>query len=312
MGKIGRLVHSGLGRGIAFAMISIVVPVRQAELTIADTLKSLMAQCKGQSVEIILAICEGDRCLTGVIVEEPARAIVIKAPAGIPQLRREASHMARGEYLVITEDHCLFPAGWVQNLVAATASRPGSVCGGPVANGRLTIVGWAQYFTRYAAFLPVGLDRTSTNLPGNNACYPRRFLEEHSRLLQAGFWEAEFNQELARSGIPFVLMQSLCVLQNQQRRMGEYVSLRFRHGRCYGARRFHKSLPLQKMKVLLGTPMLPALLYIRMLRSVLRAKWNTAKFFASSPLILVYVCAWSLGEITGYLTGAGTSCTETD
>ena len=293
-------------------MISVLLPVRRAEATIAKTVESLLAQCVGQDVEVILAVCQGDQSLSGLVLSKPLRALNVKGPAGVPQLRRAAAAVACGDYLVITEDHCRFPVDWLSGLVQAAARNAGAVCGGPVDNGRDTLAGWAQYFTRYSAFLPVGPERAQHSLPGNNAVYPRALIDRHPALLNDGFWEAEFNAELARSGVPFVLIPELAVSQNQHRGAGEYIPLRFRHGRCYGARRFAGSSNSAKAKLLLLCPILPALLYWRMLRAVWRARWKSAKFLASTPLILIYVCAWCVGEVTGYLAGPGQSCTETD
>ncbi len=272
-------------------LISVVVPVRQAHHTILQTLQSLIAQCAELDAEIIVAVTRGDSSLNGIDTNQ-VRVLTVEPPAGVPQLRSAAAALAGGDFLVITEDHCTFRPGWLQALVQAAAERPGSVCGGPVENGLPTYVGWAQYFTRYAAL--------GNNLPGNNACYPRALIESRLPLLQDGFWEAEFNRTLAASGVPFVMLPSLAVLQHQHRGALEYIALRFRHGRCYGARR--------KSRMLLFSPLLPALLYWRMLR----ARWNHAWFLATSPLILIYVLAWSIGEVTGSLRGAGSSCTETD
>ena len=284
-------------------LITILIPVRDAASTIGRTLDSLLPQCEGNDAEVVLAVSDNDSSLAALDVPSVVRVVTVKSPAGVPQLRRVAAFEARGQLLVITEDHCTFPADWLRNLLLAARAKPGSVCGGPVKNGRLTYVGWAQYFTRYSAFLPTGCDRRVSNLPGNNACYPAALIEARRPFLRDGFWEAEFNQQLARAGVPFLLAVKLAVTQHQERRALEYVSLRFRHGRCYGARRQG-----QRVKLILASPLLPALLFWRMLRAPL----HRARFLLVSPLVLLYVVAWSAGEFFGYLTGAGSSCTETD
>lgn len=292
--------------------VSIVVPIRQARETIRQTIESLERQCEGQRTEVLLCIEQGDGSLEGVAVREPFLVHQVPAPAGVPQLRRAGAVIAKGDYVLITEDHCRFASGWLEGVLQAARQTPGLVVGGPVENGRVGYVGWAQYFTRYTAFLPTGPDRMGGSLPGNNACYPSEYLKAHQALLVDGFWEAEFNAELFRAGVRFFLKQDLGVTQYQHRGAAEYVSLRFRHGRCYGARRFAQSAAAEKVRLWLFSPLLPALLYWRMLRWVLRAQWHRADFLRTIPLVAFYVLAWSAGEVTGYLFGAGSTCVETD
>lgn len=265
-------------------------------------------------MEVIIAVCESDPTCAqlAAIVQDPARLLIIKHPAGVPKLRREATLQARGDLIVITEDHCRFPRGWLDGLVRASEEHPGAVCGGPVDNGRRTLAGWAQYFSRYSAFLPKCTAAQVRTLPGNNACYPGRLISDRLALLEEGFWEAEFNHALASDGVTFRLIPALAVTQYQQRGLIEYIPLRFRHGRCYGARRFQSLPNADRVKLLIRSPTLPFLLLFRIARSVVRARWKMGVLLAVSPIILLYVFAWSVGEVTGYLAGAGRSCSDTD
>ncbi len=288
--------------------VSVLIPVRQAEETIQDTLASLLPQCD-ESVEVILAM-EGS---SGVLLDRGSvKVIEVEAPAGVPQLRAEAARQARGEWIVITEDHCLFRAGWLELLLESMREHPGAVCGGPVSNARRTYIGWAQYFTRYSAFLPSHPGGEVRNLPGNNACYPAGLIAEHLDLLKDGFWEAEFNEILVQEGIGFVLHAKAVVAQNQHRDAEEFAALRFRHGRCYASRRLASFRQTDRLTLILRSPLVPAILMVRIARAVFRARWNQGMFLLVSPLVFFYVIAWGLGEFTGYVAGGGSSCTETD
>jgi Glycosyl transferase family 2 len=294
--------------------LSVILPVRRAEATIERTVASLLEQCTDQSVEIIAAVCGNDpsAVLLDAAARAPLRVLTVDAPAGVPQLRRDAALQAKGEFIAIVEDHCGLPAHWLTGILQAAEGHPGAVCGGPVDNGRRSIIGWAQYFTRYSAFLPPTAAGPVRSLPGNNACYPARLIAARIASIHDGFWEAEFNRELARDGVAFQLIPNLAVTQYQVRGAFEYVPLRFHHGRCYGARRIGPASKAERRNLLLRCPTIPLLLFYRIARSVLRARWNRAIFFVVSPLIFVYVCSWSIGEIAGYLAGPGDSCTDTD
>lgn len=254
-------------------MISIVVPVRQPH-DLAATIESLRAACVPHAIEIITR--EGD---------------------GVPQLRAAAALAANGDRIAIVQDHCLFPPGWLDALLAHDAD----VVGGPVANGRLTYAGWAQYFTRYAAFL-----RATHLLPGCNALYRREWLDRNRPLWRDGFWEAELNAALQAQGARFHLDPRAAVTQTQRRGAIAYIPLRFRHGRCYGARRPAADRPG------LRSILIPGILFARVLRAVLARPEFLARFVPVAPLVFVYQLAWAAGEITGYLAGAGDSCRRTD
>jgi hypothetical protein len=74
-------------------------------------------------------------------------------------------------FVAITEDHSLLPSGWIGGLLAAIEKDGMDVSGGPVSNGRRSVAGWAQYFTRYSNFMPPVTEGLTRSLPGNNTWY---------------------------------------------------------------------------------------------------------------------------------------------
>ena len=185
------------------------------------------------------------------------------------------------------------------------------VSGGGVNQGLESYAGWAQYFTRYSNFMPPLAEGTTRMLPGNNACYRRSVLARYGASLKEGFWEAEFNHEIAREK-PFWLCAGAAVRQHQRRGMFDYIPLRFRHGRCYGARRWQATPAAGRTALLAQSPLIPALLFVRAARAVSAKPGNRFRFVIACPLLLLYFLAWGAGELTGYLAGAGGSCVRTD
>ena len=284
--------------------IAVVVPVRRAESTIRDTIASLSEQTKDLGVEIIVAVSETDPTCQILRLLEPEhgfRLLVIPGRHSVPELRRDAVLATQAAYVFITEDHCLFPHDWIPRLVEALDGA--GVSGGGVKNGRLSWTGWAQYFTRYAIFQPPLTDGRTKHLPGTNACYKREVLDRYRHLLQDGFWEAEFNSEVVKSA-PFRMVSDCEVIQHQRRGLFEYIPLRFRHGRCYGARRPDRNLA--------RVPLIPAILFWRAARAVFSRRSNRLRFLILSPVLMVYFAAWAAGEAWGYSFGAGGSCSDTD
>jgi hypothetical protein len=221
----------------------------------------------------------------------------------VPELRRDALLASIGDYVAITEDHCIFPANWLQALLKAAQDHPASAWGGPVANGRTSSLGWTHFFTRYTAFLPPGNAAYTRSLPGNNALYRREDLLGLATEWAEGFWEAELNTVLCKSHGPFWYVPEACVTQHQHRGMFEYAFLRYRHGRCYGARcgKLH-SVPIACVA---------GLLFWRGLRASARAG-QLARFCVLSPLLAFYYFCWAIGESAGFLFGPGRTCSNTD
>jgi len=294
--------------------VAVAMPVRRAERTIRATIDSLLAQCRGLSCQIVVAVSAEDptRELLHNFSSPNLRIITAPGKWGVPQLRRDAVSATEADLVVIVEDNCLFPDGWLSGLVECSRRSGASVCGGPVRNGRRTLVGWAQYFTRYTTFLPPMAEGETPGLPGNNAIYTRAILRENADLLQEGFWEAEFNRELIRRGHRLWMCPDLAVEQRQHRGAFEYIPLRYRHGRCYGARRVRVASPELLRKLWTRAPLIPAVLFGRSVRAVLRRRSHRMLFAIVSPLVLIHILAWAAGEIVGYALGAGCSCVETD
>ncbi len=100
--------------------ISIVVPVRLAADTIGRTLAALEEQRRGLDAEILAVVSAEDpsrQAIRGV------RVIEVPGPRSVPQLRAEGVRAARGRFVVITEDHCLFAPGWLAAMLEIHGQR---------------------------------------------------------------------------------------------------------------------------------------------------------------------------------------------
>ncbi len=283
--------------------LSIVIPVRRATKTLAECVASMRTTCHGLDAEVIVAYATEDE--TARLAEQLSGVRLVRAVGrrSVPQLRRDGVQAAQGEYVLITEDHCIASNDWARTLLQAAEAHPASGWGGPVQNARRSWLGWVHYLTRYTAFLPPGKVGFTRHLPGNNALYRREDLAALSEEWRGGFWEAEFNEVLVRGQRPFWYVPEACIDQRQMRGLLEYVSLRYRHGRCYGARcgKPHSAVFF----------FVAALLFVRGLRAAVRSG-KAVRFGTAAPLLIVYYFAWAAGEMVGYLAGAGNSCSDTD
>ena len=283
--------------------LSIVIPVRRARTTLARCVESMRAACVGLDAEIVVAYSADDETAPIAAALQGVRLVRAEGRRSVPQLRRDGVRAASGEFILITEDHCTVSADWARALLRAAAEHPASSWGGPVRNGRTSWLGWAHYFTRYTAFLPPGRAGYTRHLPGNNALYRRDDLLAFAGEWGDGFWEAELNAVMTRERGPFWYVPEAVVEQRQMRGLFEYASLRYRHGRCYGARcgQGHSAVFF----------FVAALLFWRGLRAAGR-NGVMGRFLTVAPLLVVYYSCWAAGEMVGYLAGPGDSCSDTD
>jgi len=66
--------------------------------------------------------------------------------------------------------------------------------------------------------------------------------------------------------------------------------------------------PLRRLCYVAAAPALPIVLAARMLRKTLGKRGHLAELALSFPVSLVAILAWALGELCGYVAGAGASC----
>jgi glycosyltransferase involved in cell wall biosynthesis len=291
--------------------ISVVVPVRHAERTIARTVEALLDQCGELEAEVIAVVSAEDhpsREALRVFAGRPeVQVIEMPGRRSAPELRGEGVRAARGRLVAITEDHCQFSEGWLATMREILDQREVAAAGGPVENGRTGgVLDWAIYFSRYLGSMPpVGLGSVA-GLPGNNACYRREVLERFRSLYRDGLWEHEFNRELVAYG--YLLWQDprLVVAHHKPYRFSPYLALRYRHARCFGGRE-----PGGLGRVL-AAPLVPVLLALRAVQTIRRKKRRQKEFLLSLPALLLCYLVWFWGELVGRVAGPGQSCSQTD
>ncbi len=296
------------------ARISVVVPVRQASETAADTLGRLLER---PGLEVIAVVSRQDptaallRDLKGS--RDELVLLEVDGARSVPQLRAHGIRAARGRFVAITEDHCDFSPGWPEALAAALDDPAVAVAGGAVDNGRRgSIADWAIYFSRYASLMPPLPAGPATALPGNNACYRRELLESHRALYDKGFWEHEFHQHLASQGLKLWQVPGAVVVHRKPYRFGAYCALRFRHGRCFGGMIREGGRFGDVAARVLASPLTPFRLLLRSARAVAARGAYRRQYTLALPLLLVCYAAWTAGEVRGYLGGPGEACSQTD
>lgn len=288
----------------ATPLISVVVASFRSPGLVAESLDSLRSQCARHGAELILARAarEPGVALAGIATD--CRVIAAPADADVPRLRAAGLAEARGEWVALTEDHCVADPGWLDALSAA--SDPGvHVLGGRMGNAkRERAIDCGAFFSEYGFFgghRSRGTVREPPLVTGANVAYHRSVVAEVAAWARKGDWENVIHDRLHAAGRRFRLVPGARIRQNQSYRLAAFCRDRFEHGRDYAATR-GRELPLWRRVALAATtPLLPALLTARIARSA--DPEERREFRRALPATLTFLAAWSLGEAAGYVGG---------
>ena len=220
------------------------------------------------------------------------------------QLRTLGLLRARGQYVILTEDHAHADPQWAANLLALLARTPAAGCaGGAVEWGGRTLLSYAVYlcdFGRYQNPLPEG---PAAFVSDSNVCYRRSSLDVMAAAWGARYQESVAHNALARQGLQLWLTPSAVVWQARTG-LTWRDALRERRvwGRSYAGSRVGGSM-VKRLVLAALTPLLPAVLTWRLVSAARRKGRDVSRTVRVAPALLLLNTSWALGELTGYLAG---------
>ncbi len=292
--------------------LSIVVASVSGRPYLDACLEALEQQEDRISAEVIVADGVGASVRDLLRTRHPrVRLLAFDEPKSVPELRAAGIEAARGEIVVITEDHCIPRADWYRAIVAAHDRSAQPAIGGAVDNAATEhIVDWAVFFCEYSNFMSPVDEGVVHDLPGPNVSYKRWALEEMTDLLQNGYWETFLHWRLEEKGYELVSDSRIRVLHKKHYRFGEFLAERYHYGRTFAGTRNEFTSRGRRIFHLLGSPALPPILMFRIARRVLRRHHHLAVYVKALPLIASFMFAWAAGEWVGYAFGAGSRSME--
>jgi hypothetical protein len=272
---------------------------------LAACLDSLRPQCRALGAELVLARASREPPEALAAIAAGCRLVAAPADAHIPRLRGIGLGAATGEWVALTEDHCVADPGWLEAFMAA--SGPGAeVLGGSMGNAkRERVTDCGAFFSEYGFFganrgEPAG--HGAPLITGANVAYHRSIVSDVAQWAQDGAWENVIHDRLHAAGRRFRLVPKARVRQNLHYRLGAFCRDRFDHGRDYAATRARGLPALRRVVFAAATPVLPLLLASRVAKA---ADPEERPYFRRGlPATLTFLAAWSAGEALGYLRGA--------
>ena len=109
-------------------VVSIVIPVFNGASRIESCLNSLLSQNFNEGYEIIIVDDGSSDNLKAVISSYPDVSYVFQTNAGPGVARNHGASLAKGEFLLFTDDDCVPVSNWISLMVGALRSQK-SICG---------------------------------------------------------------------------------------------------------------------------------------------------------------------------------------
>jgi hypothetical protein len=272
-------------------------------------LPTLVQQCRGRQVEIILAYSSENGPPKAIAAVYP-EVTLLPLPQGatLPQLFGAAIARAGGDIIAMTDAGCAIDRYWVSAILKAHEA-PDPVIGGAVEPDTFRkLMDWAAYFCDYGQFMLPLNEGVVSEMPGNNLSLKRWALARGREFVEKEFWKTYWCQHIQAEGLHLYSVPSMVVYYRKSYDLWPYLMHRFQSGRCFAGMRTAQVSRVRRMNYLAGAPLLPMLFCIRILRAVLPKHRYLTQFFLSSPIIILATVSWALGEFIGYLSGPGGSC----
>ena len=292
-------------------LISVVIGLASSFDTqkILEVLSAIDASDVDFQYEVILADRRSDSISLGIKQQYPdIHLFSCPATMSLPEMHSDALARCRGQFVAVTEDHCVPTRNWLGSICSAFAAAPASVVavGGSVANATPQRArDWATFLCEYVNFHAPVPNGIVAALPGMNVAYLRSALAEvPAERLVGGFWETTVHPYLQSRGYQLFSSEAMIVNHGKRFPLLFFTSQRFLYSRYFAGRRFASDQVLFRGAAAVGSLVLAPLIFSRIARRAV-AKGLTREVIRASPFLLLFCLAWAAGEFVGYVAGPG-------
>ena len=284
--------------------VSVIIASYNARKTIGECLASLHKQATEADFEVIVVDSSTDG--TADLVEKKFPGVKVFRFAKrkyCGDARNFGISMARGAIVAFIDADCTVAPDWVATVLAAHDS-PAPAIGGAIANGNpASHVGWAAYFCEFSQWMPGGRNRWLDDIAGASMSYKRGVFEEFGGFIEGTYCsDTEFHWRLGQAGHRLLFTPSVVVSHHNIDSVEKFLRHEYQHGRNFATVRVRSRgiSWTRRCAYLLFSPLIPVKLFTVVCVRVLANRFYRRNFLKSSPLLVLGIISWSLGECRGY------------
>jgi hypothetical protein len=283
---------------------SVVIASHNGPIALQECLNAL-APSLGADSELIVSASfrEGEAdALRSWASERELQAILVEAPEAqdVPHLRVAGLRAAKGDLVLLTEDHLSPLPEWLDAPDSDDAVTTGAIAfpGGSAFER-------AAYLFEYGSFMPpLGEGQWPS---GANVAYSRDALSQLEAFFDEYEWEHAWNEHLAQAGCRFSASDAMQVSWCHRGARAKFRATARLHGRNYGARRHFASEGRKAIQLML-LPVMPFVLAgSKLAAAIAKQPASFLSWLAAGPALISLYVAWCVGEAQGYITGETSS-----
>jgi len=215
--------------------------------------------------------------------------------------------MATAPVVAVGEDHSYPRPNWAEALLRAHQQRWGAV--GPVLwNANPGLISWSNFLIAYGPWIGPAASGVIRNLSEHNSSYKRALLQELDgdldKLLER---QGGLHRALQSRGHQLYLADEAETDHFNFSTLGVSLALRFHAGRAFGAERARANRWSLGRRLIYtaGVGLIPWMRLLHVLKEVKRMPRRCGLMPRILPVLILLLSAAAVGEITGYLFGAG-------
>jgi glycosyltransferase involved in cell wall biosynthesis len=296
--------------------LSVIVASYNSRRTIANCLESLRRQVTDRAFEVVVVDSSNDG--TGDLVAEQfpeVRLLRFEERKYPGDARNAGIEAARADIVASVDADCEAREDWVEQILEAHRD-PSVAIGGAIGNANpASYVGWAAYLCEFSHWMPGAPRRWLTDIATANMSYKKWVFQKYGRFIEGTYGsDTDFNWRLGRDGHRLLWTPSMVVTHRSIEDFGQFLRHEFKHGRDCGRMRVasQKFSRLRRWFYAICFLLIPVKLYAVIAARNFRYRTYLKSFLAATPLLVLGLYSWSLGELVAYSRPAGRRSTTSD
>jgi cellulose synthase/poly-beta-1,6-N-acetylglucosamine synthase-like glycosyltransferase len=224
--------------------VTVVVPVRNGELTIQPLLESLQRLDYDRNKVEVIVVDGNSTDKTQEIVKKYPVKLIVEKKKGLNLARNTGIKCSKGEIVAFTDSDCIVPPNWITKIVENFKDPKVSCVGGSAKAldsdfisqyADNSIVRLMPFFTKREELEKV--KPFFRHPAGCNMAFRRKVAEEvgyFDEQIQYGFDEVEFADRICRAGYKMVLDPGVLVWHKHRSTFREFLKQNFQYGKGSG------------------------------------------------------------------------------